>query len=328
MPRLSCLLVALLGLSWWGVSAAAVAAVPVQLTEAVTLLRGRFVAGSQPDGNSVLLRGPDSVIVFDAGRHPEHADALLDSLKGAAAASVVLVNSHWHLDHSGGLIRLRAAYPDAPLYASPAIDAARRGFLAHYRAQLQSFAERPVPGAPNAEVIRSETALIDGSDSMQPTHPVTDTGTLELAGRTVVLGLGSGVSGGDVWLFDPATRVLLAGDLVTQPAPLFDTACARRWLSDLDALAAQPFDMLVPGHGAPMRRAAFDAWRHDLAELVNCAAQGREVATCRDGWLGGQASALAEVDHALAYELLGYYLSGPLTAAGQAERCATDTPTP
>ncbi|MCB1552157.1 MAG: MBL fold metallo-hydrolase, partial [Xanthomonadales bacterium] len=102
MPRLSCLLVALLGLSWWGVSAAAVAAVPVQLTEAVTLLRGRFVAGSQPDGNSVLLRGPDGVIVFDAGRHPEHADALLDSLKGAAAASVVLVNSHWHLDHSGG----------------------------------------------------------------------------------------------------------------------------------------------------------------------------------------------------------------------------------
>lgn len=300
-------------------------AAPIRdLAADVELLPGRFVAGSQPDGNSVLIHAEDGLIVFDAGRHPEHADALLAAATSAAPAALTLVNSHWHLDHSGGLIRLRARYPQAELFASTAIEQARHGFLARYRAQLQAFAEHPVAGGPSAEVIRSETDLIDGSAAMQPSEVVSGARDVLWYGRDIHLGLGRGVSGGDVWLFDRASRVLAAGDLVTQPAPLFDTGCASRWSRDLATLSEQPFEMLVPGHGAPMNRAAFESWRRDFDALVHCAASDAPRAACREGWLSGQAARLSEVDHSLAAELLNYYLDGPLSAEGQAQRCAGD----
>lgn len=301
---------------------AAPAAPAQQLADDVDLLPGRFVAGAQPDGNSVLIRGDRGVIVFDAGRHPEHADTLLQRIRECGAEQVVLINSHWHLDHAGGLLRLRAAFPDAPLYASAAIHEARQGFLANYRAQLQGFAAKPVPGGPSAELIRSETALIDGADAMAPSVVVERSESIELFGHTMRLGLGHGVSGGDVWLFDATSRVLAAGDLVTQPAPLFDTACAARWSDDLAALEVQPFDVLVPGHGAAMDRETFRAWRRDFDALMACSAAGRPASECRDAWLSGQAARLSEVDLNLAGELLDYYLAGPLSVEGQRTRCA------
>jgi len=47
------------------------------------------------------------------------------------------VNSLWHLDHVGGNVLLRKAYPAARVYASSAIEDAMHGFLANYRAQLE-----------------------------------------------------------------------------------------------------------------------------------------------------------------------------------------------
>lgn len=293
------------------------------LAPGVALLHGRFVSGAQPDGNSVLIHADEGVIVFDAGRHPAHAEALLAALAAAKPSAVALVNSHWHLDHSGGLIRLRAAYPAAQLHASAAIETARQGFLANYRAQLQQFAAQPVAGGPSAAVIRSETALIDGSAAMQPDVVVDASHEKVLLGRRLKLGLGSGVSGGDVWLLDPTSGVLLAGDLVTQPAPLFDTACAARWSQDLAALAEEDFVLLVPGHGAAMDRAAFTAWRHGFDALVACATAARPATECRDGWMQGPAAALSTADRALAGQLLDYYLGGPLTAEAQQRQCAT-----
>lgn len=292
------------------------------ITDGVSLLPGTFVAGQQPDGNSVLIEGEGGWILFDAGRHRAHSDALAHRIERGKPAQLAFINSHWHLDHSGGFTRLRPLHPDAPLYASAAIGHARSGFLQRYRAQLQGFAAAPVPGGPSPAVIASETELIDHSASMEPSVVVERTGEIELQGRKLTLGMGRGVSDGDVWVLDQASGSLLSGDLVTQPVPLFDTACAKRWKADLQVLSQQRFERLVPGHGAVMSRADFDAWRGDFERLLECAAGPGDAAVCRNQWLAGQAETLSEADRALAKGLLDYYLSGPLSAAGQAERCA------
>jgi glyoxylase-like metal-dependent hydrolase (beta-lactamase superfamily II) len=69
------------------------------------------------------------------------------------------------------------------------------------------------------------------------------------------------VMAGDVWLLDPTTHVLASGDLVTLPVPFLDTACPRGWKSALDHISHANFKVLVPGHGAPMPRAAFETYR-------------------------------------------------------------------
>jgi hypothetical protein len=59
------------------------------------------------------------------------------------------------------------------------------------------------------------------------------------------------VTDADIWIYDEAARVAVLGDLVTLPAPFFETACPARWQEALDAVWATPFTLAVPGHGAP-----------------------------------------------------------------------------
>src|SRR3954449_8351941 len=49
-----------------------------EIAHDVYLVPGKLVPGQQPDGNSVVFRGPQGAVIFDTGRHPEHAQAVLD----------------------------------------------------------------------------------------------------------------------------------------------------------------------------------------------------------------------------------------------------------
>jgi glyoxylase-like metal-dependent hydrolase (beta-lactamase superfamily II) len=296
----------------------------------ITLLRGRFVAGEQPDGNSVLLRGPTGLVVFDTGRHAGHARRLLDVAHASGQPIVAIVNSHWHLDHVSGNAPVRAAYPHSEVYASDAIRTAMGGFLADYRAQLGDMLAKTPASDPQATAWREEIARIDAGARLFPTHVVAAPQDATLAGRRVHLGLErNAVSGGDVWLLDPATRTLLSGDLVTLPAPLLDTACARGWQDALAHLDALPFDTLVPGHGAPMSHAQFTTWRNAFDHLLACAASDADAATCKAGWLRDAGPLIPPADAALASGLLDYYLTqvlrSPPTQRDRYCRAATDS---
>ena len=112
------------------------------VADGVSLLRGEFVPGRQPDGNTLLLRGRDGLVVFDTGRHAGHVQRIVDAARTARVPVVAIVNSHWHLDHVSGNAVLRDAYPKADVYASDAIAGAMSGFLADYRAQLRQMLRR------------------------------------------------------------------------------------------------------------------------------------------------------------------------------------------
>ena len=307
---------------------------PAIATEApagpMTLLRGRFVSGEQPDGNSVLLRGRDGMIVIDSGRHARHQQRILAAVRATGLPIVAIINTHWHLDHIAGNPTLRSAYPQAEVYANPQVGQALAGFLGDYRRELLALIARAPAESADVLAWREEVARIDAGERLLPTRPVLAGESASIAGRRLQLGLErNAASGGDVWVLDPASRTVIAGDLVTLPAPLFDTACVEGWRAALARLDAVEFEQLVPGHGAPMTHAQFSQYRVAFGRLLDCAAGTASADSCRAGWMRDAADLIEADDTALANSLLDYYIGQVLRApsAGQAKYCRAGTTT-
>ena len=287
----------------------------VPIARDIVLFPGGFAPGRQPDGNSIVLRAPDGLIVFDTGRHREHTRHLLDHARASGEDIAAIINSHWHLDHSSGNRMLRKAYPHAQVLASDAVDSALTGFLADSRKQAQAMIDRGAMTEPQLSEVRGDMETIAERDSLIPTRVVEHGEELKIAGRRVRIGLSANAAtAGDVWLFDPATKVLLAGDLVTLPAPFLDTACAAGLRDALAALDDIDFQVLVPGHGAPMDRSAFGRYRVAFDHLLACAAGNDEAGRCIDGWLRDAGTLVPASQHDQARQLLDYYVVQVLRA--------------
>jgi hypothetical protein len=117
--------------------------------------------------------------------------------------------------------------------------------------------------------------------------------------------------------------VLACGELVTLPAPLFETACPAHWQQLLAQLESVDFTLLVPGH-TPLTRAAFVTYRTAFDGLLACADSQAASAACTEGWLRDAAPLLVdERDRSLAGALLDYYLTAILrgSAAQRAALC-------
>ena len=298
----------------------------VRLADDAVLLPGAYVPGREPDGNSVVFAGPAGLVVVDTGRHAAHTDALLELAKRAERPLAAIVNSHWHLDHVGGNPRLRAAHPALRVFASGAIEGAMGDFLKTYRRQLTE-ASAKAKAADERARYATEIALIDQGRALYPDERIAANATRTLAGREFVVGYeADAVTGGDVWLLDRDARLLVAGDLVTLPAPFLDTACPLRWQAALKRLEAQPFDRLVPGHGPVLDRAGFVRYRTAFDNLLKCAASKVDAGTCTTGWHRDADPLLPdEADRKAADALLGYYLGQVLRgpeAVRRAKRCA------
>jgi glyoxylase-like metal-dependent hydrolase (beta-lactamase superfamily II) len=288
----------------FGVSAAAA---PVELAPGVHLLRGSFVAGRQPDGNSVLLEGPEGIVVVDSGRHAAHTRAILDLAAARKRPLRAVINTHWHLDHTGGNALLRREVPGVKIFASGAIDSALDGFLANYASQLSEVIAKTE--GEERERYRTELALIQAGRQLAPDEVISRSGAKVIAGRELELRIEShAVTAGDVWLLDRASGTLIAGDLVTLPVPFFDTACPARWKESLAGMAKEKFDRLVPGHGPVLTPAEFAQYRSAFDELLACGASARSNEECTAGWLKSAGALVSESEQELTKQALGYYL--------------------
>ena len=276
----------------------------IELVPGVHLLRGTFTPGTQPDGNTIILDAPDGLVVVDTGRHATHTQAILDYAKSSGRPIAAVVNTHWHLDHIGGNAAVRAAYPAVRVYASGALQEALTGFLARYRSQLQELSQT-AKSDEQKKVFETEVRLIDQGAKLAPDVVITSSGQRSIAGRTFTVGLEThSVTAGDVWLFDPGRGILIAGDLVTLPAPFLDTACPRRWKSSLDRLAALDFHLLIPGHGAALTKKQFDVYRSAFASLLSCTGKKEP---CINAWITTIAP-LTTDDEKFTRSLMDYYV--------------------
>lgn len=306
---------ALLAFSFTSIATAA----STPIAPGVDVIFGTFVEGRQPDGNTVVFTAPNGLIVMDTGRHVEHTQQILEFAQQTKRPIEAIINSHWHLDHIGGNTRIRSAYPNVRIYASGALEGAMQGFLADYRRDLEGVIEQ-MPNNPKVQDWRDELAIIAAAPRSVADERIDASGMRTIAGRKLFVHLESpAVTAGDVWVFDPATRVLAAGDLVTLPVPFLDTACPQGWKTALDNLSQAGFKILVPGHGAPMRREGFETYRHAFGNLLSCSATPAKAnGECVGGWMHDAAALIADADQDRAWKMMDYYVVNSLR--GKAER--------
>ncbi len=267
---------------------------PQPLGEGAWWIPGGFLPKRQPDGNTVVLQGPEGLVVLDTGRHAWHRQAILDLARARGAPVAAIVNSHWHLDHVSGNPALKAAFPKATVYASGAIDGALEGFLRSSAEGARKFLATPGLAPETAEDIRGDLASVANGRALRPDVVIGANATMRLAGRPIAVHLSrDGPTAGDVWLVDPALGLAAVGDLVTLPVPFLDTACVDGWRAALAEVEATPFETLVPGHGRPMSRAEFKLYRRAFDAFVACAASDAAPATCATGWTRDAAPLLA-----------------------------------
>jgi glyoxylase-like metal-dependent hydrolase (beta-lactamase superfamily II) len=286
------------------------AAAPAELVAGIHVLRGTFAPGSQPDGNSVILAAPDGLIVVDTGRHAAHTQAILDFARQAGRPISAVINTHWHLDHIGGNAMVRREHPAARIYASSALREAMTGFLANYRKQLEGMVADASTAAEARKSFEAEIALIDAGPRLAPDIVISSSSRRSIAGRALRLGLETNaVTAGDVWVLDESTGVLIAGDLVTLPVPFLDTACPARWQESLDRVAALEFELLIPGHGAPMTRTQFASYRQAYRDLLACSSdKDAPKERCIDGWIRTVSPLMPGFDDRFTRSLMAYYI--------------------
>ena len=121
-----------------------------------------------PDGNTVMMVGPSGLIVVDTGRHPWHSDGIIAFAQSKRLPVVAIVNTHWHLDHSSGNRRVKAAYPEARVYTTRAVERtlAPGGFLVRNLAAAKERAPDPKASAVRQEETALFLATMEKSDGL------------------------------------------------------------------------------------------------------------------------------------------------------------------
>lgn len=249
------------------------------------LIPGAVPLDKGPDGNTVVLDAPEGLIVFDTGRHPEHAQAIIGYAKAHHRPIAAVINSHWHLDHTTGNWDIRQAYPHVAIYASGALEGALATFLKDSRANTDKLLADPKTSPATRDQLLRGRAVIDHPERIRPDHVITRSGAMRIAGRTLDIHLAKfAATEGDIWIYDPRSRTAFVGDLVVGLVPFMDTACTAGWSRALQAITAVPFKELVPGHGSVMSRADFLTWRRAFDAFVACGSSSTAKERCVDQW--------------------------------------------
>lgn len=282
----------------------------------VTIADGVYLYRTAPygpvglDGNAVAIVTTQGVVMFDSNGTPSAAEAILADLVTVTDQPVrFVVNSHWHWDHWYGTEVYRRRFPEVRVVAhektrqmmlGPALEFNRPGLeedLPDFIASLEARAARddsPTPPGPSVGALRDTIAqarsFLDekrGVTHIFPDVTFTDQLSIHLGGREIqILNYGRGVTPGDAFIYLPADRVLITGDLLVNPVSFALSCYPTEWLSVLDRLDALDVVTIVPGHGEPLRDKTLlthtrSVFRILLAEGAKRRQQGLDVDAAR-----------------------------------------------
>lgn len=287
------------------------------IARGIWIIPGGMLPNRQPDGNTVIFAAPQGLIVMDTGRHKWQRQAILDFARARGQPIVAIVNSHWHLDHVSGNPDIRAAYPGLKVYASDAIYGALKGFLPKSAADSKPYLHDKTLPVETLEDLRDDMATIDNGKALLPDVVVDRSDTRKIGGKSLTVNLArNAATDGDVWLYDSATKVAAAGDLITFPAPFLDTACPAGWSKALATIDQTAFTTVVPGHGSPMNHAQFGTYRRAFDDFIACSASMRDAKECGLDWANAVQTLPGAASAKGMQGMAAYYVSDVLRAHG------------
>ena len=189
--------------------------------------------GGKSGSNAGFVVGDDSVAVIDTFVDVVPAQQLLVEIRKITSLPIrFVINTHYHLDHTGG----NKVFADAG-----ALVTAHQNLRGWLRTEnLKFFGQNIKP---------EQKARVDALVLPQLTY---DDGVhLYLGSRLVIVHFLAGHTGGDSVVFVPDANVLFGGDLFWKThLPNLIDASTEAWIQTLEKLQREhPAATFIPGHG-------------------------------------------------------------------------------
>jgi cyclase len=214
--------------------------------------------------NAGFVVGDDGVLVIDAFFTPDAARALVGEIRRITPKPIrYVVNTHYHLDHTGG---------DQVLRDAGAVIIAHRNVRGWVRVNnVNLFGDRITPE------LKARIAALPLPDVTTDKDLVVWLGSRKVVVRTVL-----GHTGGDLIVAVPDAHVLFTGDMLWRKvAPNLIDGLVKEWAAtdaDFERIADAAQTTFAPGHGdladvADVR--GFHAYLLDLRRLVGAGRKAR-----------------------------------------------------
>jgi glyoxylase-like metal-dependent hydrolase (beta-lactamase superfamily II) len=248
----------------------------VQVADGVYAAIGRPEAPMAIGANAAVIVNADDVLIVDTHYTPSAARALLAQVRTLTDKPVqYVVNTHWHNDHTQGNEAYFNVFPGGVEFISHHAtreDIERRA-IPWVKEQLATLPEQLARGEellakgedengqPLSEEARQQRRAqldrqrryLEELKQMQitlPTLTFESSLVLHKPDRTIlILFFFRGHTRGDVVVFLPRERVLVAGDLITSQLPFPRDSYPAEWVKTLGGVAELKFDQIIPGHG-------------------------------------------------------------------------------
>ena len=265
-------LVIVLGVAFAITPTAAVKNAPLKAEDDFTIssvANGVYGAIAKPgglaSGNAGVVVGDEGVLVVDTFYTPVAMEELIETIGNETKQPIkYAVNTHYHLDHTGGNQVLAAR--SIPIIGHDNLIAwqttKNKRFLPSTeelqkrRSEIaKQLNETPQDQSEKRAGFERQLRRIDVQLTIKLTNPTItfSTGTvhLHLGKREVILFTLPGHTGGDVLAYVPDANVVFTGDMGWRKTlPNLVDATVNDWIPSLDSLLKQyPTAKFVPGHG-------------------------------------------------------------------------------
>ncbi|PYS67404.1 MAG: hypothetical protein DMF69_23155 [Acidobacteria bacterium] len=239
--------------------------------------------GLTVNANSVFIINDEDVVVVDTTLTPGTARETIAALRQLTNKPVkYVINTHWHDDHIMGNQVYRDTFPGVEFIGHTSLTdylpttglTNRRGAMSEqgYPAFINALKSRldkneSVFGGPmtteeregysgSVGIAERYMAENPGVEIVLPTTTVRERLTLQRGKRTIdIRYLGRGHTSGDLVVYLPKERVVIAGDLVVWPVPYVGSPQSHpgNWSKALQQILALRPKRIVPGHGPVLK---------------------------------------------------------------------------
>ncbi len=260
-----------------------------ELAEGVYAVEAKFQGA-----NAAIIINPEGVLIVDSHGSPASASALLEEVERLTDQPVrYVVNTHWHVDHQAGNQAYYHAFPDGVEFISHHMTREDIPTLGRQQlADVRPFMESPLaearerlrtgldehgnPLTPEQRVQIERFAVgqelflanLDEFEFVLPNLTFERSLVLHTTRPVHVLYFHKGHTRGDVVVYLPEERILVAGDLLTQPILWTWSSYPVEYIQTLRALEQLDIEQIVIGHGEVLTGKAYLVQARQFLEAI------------------------------------------------------------